>query len=80
MTNYTAYTDSELINALREGNDAAFTEIYRRYWKRLFILPQRNCMTLKRQRKSCNKFLYRCGTAGKNWKSAPHYMLIWLFP
>ncbi|WP_258861912.1 RNA polymerase sigma-70 factor [Sphingobacterium spiritivorum] len=38
MTNYTAYTDSDLITALSEGKDAAFTEIYRRYWKRLFYI------------------------------------------
>ncbi|QQT27243.1 RNA polymerase sigma-70 factor [Sphingobacterium spiritivorum] len=38
MTNYSAYTDSDLINALMRGEHAAFTEIYKRYWKRLFYI------------------------------------------
>ncbi len=38
MTNYSAYTDSDLINALTRGEHAAFTEIYNRYWKRLFYI------------------------------------------
>lgn len=38
MTNYAEYTDSDLINILTQGGHAAFTEIYRRYWKRLFYI------------------------------------------
>lgn len=32
------YTDNELLNLLAKGSDAAFTEIYNRYWKKLFAV------------------------------------------
>lgn len=31
-----AYTDEQLFSLLQEGDEAAFTEVYRRYWKLLF--------------------------------------------
>lgn len=31
-----AYTDKELITALKQGNERAFDEIFRRYWNRAF--------------------------------------------
>ena len=31
-------TDDELLLLLKKGDDAAFTEIYQRYWDRLFVL------------------------------------------
>ncbi len=31
-------TDHELVELMRNGEDAAFTEIYNRYWKRLFTV------------------------------------------
>lgn len=33
---YAAYTDEELLLLLKTGDEAAFTEIYNRYWKLLF--------------------------------------------
>ncbi len=36
MTAYESYTDEQLLPLLKSGNDAAFTEIYNRYWKLLF--------------------------------------------
>jgi len=36
MSVYTAHTDQELLCLLQGGNEAAFTEIYQRYWKKLF--------------------------------------------
>lgn len=36
MNIYSTYTDSELVNLLRTGEEAAFTEIYARYWRLLF--------------------------------------------
>jgi RNA polymerase sigma-70 factor (family 1) len=31
-------TDNELVNLLKEGDEAAFTEIYNRYWDKLYFI------------------------------------------
>src|ERR1035437_1828865 len=36
MTAYNSFTDIELIDLLKSGDESAFTEIYNRYWKLLF--------------------------------------------
>ena len=36
MPLYSSHTDEQLLLLLKEGNEAAFTEIYRRFWKLLF--------------------------------------------
>ena len=36
MTNYSTYTDIELMDLLKSGDQAAFTAIYKRHWKFLF--------------------------------------------
>src|ERR1035437_1202808 len=36
MTAYNSFTDIELIDLLKSGDETAFTEIYNRYWKLLF--------------------------------------------
>ncbi|HKG04845.1 MAG TPA: RNA polymerase sigma-70 factor [Pedobacter sp.] len=38
MAAYGVYTDEELLALLKSGDRAAFTEIYNRYWKRMFAL------------------------------------------
>lgn len=38
MAGYIAYTDQELVALLRQGEDAAFSEIYERYWKTLYAV------------------------------------------
>jgi len=38
MSDYKQYGDSELVLLLRQDDPNAFTEIYSRYWKRLFTL------------------------------------------
>lgn len=42
---YNSYDDTELIALLREGNEVAFTEIYNRYWRKLYFLAHKllNC-------------------------------------
>jgi len=38
MAAYSKFTDEELTALLKEGSHAAFTEIYQRYWKKLFYI------------------------------------------
>jgi RNA polymerase sigma-70 factor (ECF subfamily) len=38
MFNYGTYTDEQLTALLKEGDHAAYTEIYRRYWKKLLLI------------------------------------------
>lgn len=38
MTAYHTLTDNELLALLREGKEAALTEIYKRYWDKLYVV------------------------------------------
>ena len=38
MSAYSAHTDQELLALLKEGNEAAFTEIYKRYWDKVYAV------------------------------------------
>lgn len=38
MQTFSQYSDSELLHLLAGGSDEAFTEIYNRYWKKLFAV------------------------------------------
>ncbi|WP_316814494.1 RNA polymerase sigma-70 factor [Pedobacter nyackensis] len=38
MKDYNSYNESQLLSLLREGDHLAFTEIYNRYWKKLFTI------------------------------------------
>lgn len=38
MNRYHSFTDLELTGLLENGDHAAFTEIYNRYWKKLFLV------------------------------------------
>jgi len=38
MTLYKTYQDEELLQLLKDSDEAAFTEIYHRYWDRLFVV------------------------------------------
>lgn len=38
MLNYNAYTDDELTSLLKGDDQAAFTEIYERYWKKMLLI------------------------------------------
>ena len=38
MPDYSTYTDEQLVLLMKEGNDAAFREIYDRYWKLIFSI------------------------------------------
>jgi RNA polymerase sigma-70 factor (family 1) len=38
MLSYVSYTDNELMALLKQGNDAAFSALYDRYWEKLFSI------------------------------------------
>ena len=38
LKNYQQYTDKELLSLLIQNNQAAFTELYNRFWKKLFAV------------------------------------------
>lgn len=38
MVNYSLYTDHELTSLLKGDDHAAFTEIYKRYWKKMLLI------------------------------------------
>jgi RNA polymerase sigma-70 factor (family 1) len=38
LTYDTSLTDEELLKLLRDGDEAAFTHLYRRYWDRLYVV------------------------------------------
>lgn len=38
MTNYRTYENKELLSLLYQDNEGAFTELYNRFWKKLFVL------------------------------------------
>lgn len=38
MLNYSLYTDQELTSLLKEDDHAAFTEIYKRHWKKMLLI------------------------------------------
>lgn len=38
MTEYSCYTDEQLLSLLQSGNDEVFTELYNRYWERMVTL------------------------------------------
>ncbi|MBO9674793.1 MAG: RNA polymerase sigma-70 factor [Sphingobacteriaceae bacterium] len=41
MAAYGTFTDEELIGFLKEGDHSAFTEIYHRYWRKLFYVASK---------------------------------------
>jgi RNA polymerase sigma-70 factor (family 1) len=38
MIHYTTHSDAQLLSLLKDGEHEAFTELYNRYWKRLFAV------------------------------------------
>ncbi len=42
MNLYQSYSDSELTTLLHQGSEASFTEIYNRYWQKLYWLAHKN--------------------------------------
>jgi RNA polymerase sigma-70 factor (ECF subfamily) len=41
LSSNTTYTETELLAQLKEGNQAAFTAIYNRYWEKLFFIAHK---------------------------------------
>jgi RNA polymerase sigma-70 factor (family 1) len=42
MTSCNVFSDQELMNLLQEGDHAAFTEIYKRYWENMLLVAWNN--------------------------------------
>lgn len=40
MKSYTGFTDAELISYLNQDDQYAFTEIYRRYWDKIYVIAR----------------------------------------
>lgn len=38
MTKYSNYTDQELIHLLKESDEKAFTEVYNRFWRKMYAV------------------------------------------
>ncbi|MFA6944440.1 MAG: RNA polymerase subunit sigma-70, partial [Pedobacter sp.] len=36
MSSYVSYSDCELLDLIKSGDKYAFSEIYNRYWKKIF--------------------------------------------
>ncbi|ATP55673.1 RNA polymerase sigma-70 factor [Pedobacter ginsengisoli] len=47
MKDYSSFSDSQLLSLLREEDHLAFTEIYNRYWKRLFTIASHKLKALE---------------------------------
>jgi len=43
MNAYSSYTDQQLTALLKEADDAAFTELYNRYWKKMLLVAWNHC-------------------------------------
>ncbi|WP_343702984.1 RNA polymerase sigma-70 factor [Chitinophaga sp.] len=50
MGAYGLYSDQQLITFLQQGDEQAFTEIYNRYWQRMFVLASRKLFDLEEAR------------------------------
>ena len=42
MKAYNSYTDNELTTLLQQGSEESFTEIYNRYWQKLYFLAHKH--------------------------------------
>ncbi len=50
MDSYSKLSDLELINLLKQGDQSAFTEIYKRYWQKLFTVAANKINDLEEAR------------------------------
>ena len=48
MNRYSKVSEPELISLLKTGDELAFTEIYNRYWKKLFVVAANKIDDLSR--------------------------------
>lgn len=69
MANYHSLTDKELVNALKDGQEQAFTEIYRRYQPALLRHAQR----MLGNEEECRDILQEVFI--KFWDMVPHFEL-----
>lgn len=58
MPLYKTYLDEQLVLLLKDSNDAAFTEIYHRYWDRLFAVAMHRLDNMEEARELVQDIFY----------------------
>ena len=59
MTPYNSYHDEGLLALLKESDEAAFTEIYNRYWERLLVVAMHRLAEIEEAREIVQDIFYR---------------------
>ncbi len=59
MTPYNSYHEEQLLALLKESDEAAFTEIYNRYWQKLLIVAMHRLAEIEEAREIVQDIFYR---------------------
>jgi RNA polymerase sigma-70 factor (family 1) len=59
MTPYNSYHEERLLSLLKESDEAAFTEIYNRYWEKLLIVAMHRLAEIEEAREIVQDIFYR---------------------
>lgn len=59
MTPYNSYHEERLLALLKEGDEAAFTELYNRYWDRLLVVAMHRLAEIEEAREIVQDIFYR---------------------
>jgi len=59
MTPYSSYHEERLLTLLKEGDEAAFTELYNRYWDKLLVVAIHRLAEIEEAREIVQDIFYR---------------------
>jgi RNA polymerase sigma-70 factor (family 1) len=59
MTPYSSYHEERLLTLLKEGDEAAFTEVYNRYWDKLLVVAMHRLAEIEEAREIVQDIFYR---------------------
>jgi RNA polymerase sigma-70 factor (family 1) len=59
MTPYSSYHEEQLLALLKEGDEAAFTELYNRYWDKLLVVAMHRMAEIEEAREIVQDIFYR---------------------
>lgn len=62
MLDYSRYTDKELLSWMKAGDEQAFSEIYLRYWDKLFIVSANRMGDIQEAEECVQDVLYKLWT------------------